>query len=413
MNRATLAAAAIATLALTAALLTAGPLNPPPGAPTPTYKTLAQVEPRTPISAAPFIIDAPGSYYLTGNIQTAPNAVYAIFIAASNVTLDLNGFTVQGGETAILLEGNPVSNITIRNGNVRGTTGSGIFVRLTPGPGHTVRNITLESITDAAILLGPEASVSDVRISNAGDGVLVGEASIITNVSIDSPTRSGFTVGPASIIEGCTVLSSLGPPAFSGHGFSLAQGAAASNCVARSNAGPGFILEPGAIARHCTATDNLGGGFVLGSHARLDRCTSISNAAAPGVIVRSNTTGWTIERSTINANTNGIAVGGISSQGAIRNNSIRGLGTSTGAGILINTTTTGDITILGNTIAVAQRGIILDGIFCSILGNAFTGLGAAVTNSSGGTPSNTNFIAPIVSAATAPTTTNALVNTQN
>ncbi len=41
-----------------------GPLAPP-GAPAPTFKTLQQVEPRTPISALPFTISQPGSYYLT------------------------------------------------------------------------------------------------------------------------------------------------------------------------------------------------------------------------------------------------------------------------------------------------------------------------------------------------------------
>ena len=46
-----------------------GPLTPP-GAPTPTMKTLEQIEPRTPISQAdmPLTISAPGSYYLTTNL---------------------------------------------------------------------------------------------------------------------------------------------------------------------------------------------------------------------------------------------------------------------------------------------------------------------------------------------------------
>jgi hypothetical protein len=49
----------------------------PPGAPAPTMKTLQQVEPRTPISSAPFTISQPGSYYLTTNltVTTATNAI--------------------------------------------------------------------------------------------------------------------------------------------------------------------------------------------------------------------------------------------------------------------------------------------------------------------------------------------------
>ena len=43
----------------------------PPGAPAPTMKSLAQIEPRTPISSVPFTISTAGSYYLTTNVTTA------------------------------------------------------------------------------------------------------------------------------------------------------------------------------------------------------------------------------------------------------------------------------------------------------------------------------------------------------
>src|SRR5687767_7720762 len=66
----------------------------PPGAPAPTMKTLDQIEPRIPIGSVPFTINAPGSYYLTGNLNTA--TTNAIIIRASDVTLDLRGFTLSG-----------------------------------------------------------------------------------------------------------------------------------------------------------------------------------------------------------------------------------------------------------------------------------------------------------------------------
>lgn len=401
----------LATVSTT--LLVAGPLTPPPGAPASTYKTLAQIEPRTPISAAAFTIEAPGSYYLTSNI-TQPalgSGSFALSINAPDVTLDLNGFTVQGGETAILLEPG-ASNVTIRNGTVRGTSGSGIFAAGFPEPGNTVRNVTLESITDAAILLGPAASVSDVRMINVGDGVLVGHSSIVTAVSIQAAQRAGFTLGEGSIAQHCTVISGLGPPTFSGHAFRLATGAMAVNCVARSNAGPGFILDSAAVARDCDASDNAGGGFVLASNTRIDRCTASANGIA-GVVVPPNTTGWTIDRSTITNHTNGITLATNATQGAIRNNTIRGLGTTSGSGILANVATVGDLTITANTIAQVQRGIILDGGFSSIVGNAFTTVGTAITNSFGSPASSTNLVANVLNSTTATTATNALVNTQN
>ncbi len=43
----------------------------------------------------PFVINTPGSYRLTGNL-TVPAETTAIQIAASQVTLDLNGFAILG-----------------------------------------------------------------------------------------------------------------------------------------------------------------------------------------------------------------------------------------------------------------------------------------------------------------------------
>src|SRR5678815_1618363 len=76
-------------------VLAQGPLTPP-GAPAPSMKTLDQIEPRTPISSVPFTISAPGSYYVTTNL-TAGVDQNGIIVAADNVTLDLNGFTLFGG----------------------------------------------------------------------------------------------------------------------------------------------------------------------------------------------------------------------------------------------------------------------------------------------------------------------------
>src|SRR4051794_6471308 len=83
-----------------------GSLTPPPGAPVPVMKSLDQIEASTPlIPGAPgvtfnttngtYTITQPGSYYLTGNL-TKTNSGNCIHLAANNISLDLNGFTIFG-----------------------------------------------------------------------------------------------------------------------------------------------------------------------------------------------------------------------------------------------------------------------------------------------------------------------------
>jgi hypothetical protein len=91
----------------------------PSGPPGPTMKTLAQIEPRTPVSALPFTIRAPGSYYLTTNLTgTAGN--YGIIVDANDVTLDLSGSALSGLTNS--LNGIQVllsrQNLVIRNGTI-------------------------------------------------------------------------------------------------------------------------------------------------------------------------------------------------------------------------------------------------------------------------------------------------------
>jgi hypothetical protein len=92
-------------------------------------KSLDQIEPRTPISYEEYYIGSPGSYYLTANL-TGANAgnPYGIWIASDNVTIDLNGFCLQGGSgssSGIYIYGNH-TNITVRNGTITGWGGDGV-----------------------------------------------------------------------------------------------------------------------------------------------------------------------------------------------------------------------------------------------------------------------------------------------
>src|SRR5450432_1415795 len=91
----------------------------PPAAPTPTMKSLDQIEPRTLITGLPFTISSPGSYVLVGNPIGASGS-NGITVNADDVSIDLNGFEmVSGGGTSSGIVINGVhTNVTVRNGTL-------------------------------------------------------------------------------------------------------------------------------------------------------------------------------------------------------------------------------------------------------------------------------------------------------
>jgi hypothetical protein len=182
----------------------------PPGAPAPTMKTLAQIEPRTPISSAPFTINAPGSYYLITNITVSSGD--AITIATNGVTLDLNGFTIASTATTatgygIRLNGG-LRNLTILNGFIQGgvTNNAGTY----NGPGF------LHGIYYA---VGAPANTRVARVSVSGclgNGLYLGDGD---STVVESCTAR--TIGGSGIVAS-TIQSSVAIDC-GGNGISGAQ----------------------------------------------------------------------------------------------------------------------------------------------------------------------------------------------
>jgi parallel beta-helix repeat protein len=202
--RCVLASTCFISLALGPAVFGQGALTPP-GAPSPTMKTLQQVEPRTPISALPFVITNAGSYYLTTNvIAIASNP--GITIYTNNVTLDLSGFTVQGVPTAgtAVYMPNACTNVTVRNGAITGWANNGVY-------GLSVYNLvcerlTISGIANYGIYCGGGGTLQDCLVQNGTIGIYM------TNGTVSACTvKSSSSVGISawsSTVSACTVQSS-------------------------------------------------------------------------------------------------------------------------------------------------------------------------------------------------------------
>ena len=114
------------------------------------------------IRSVPFIINAPGTYALAGDLNYGSLTGTAITIGASNVVVDLAGhklWTSAGlGTTATGIAANDQANVTVRNGTLRGFQ-FGIRLVGEDGYGNRVENLQLNNITYNSIWVDGTGSV--------------------------------------------------------------------------------------------------------------------------------------------------------------------------------------------------------------------------------------------------------------
>jgi len=225
----------------------------PPGAPAPTMKSLDQIEARTPIDAAhtpgdannQFIISAPGSYYLTGNITGVSN-LNCIEINVDNVTLDLNGFALIGVSNSIwgIWVAAPHKNLRVHNGSVQNWGGSGMYC-----------------------WLASNSQFDHLRASlNYGTGIYGGTRSIFTACTAET-NLIGISTDGESTLTGCTAANN------SNYGFTAGNYSTVTACTATANGSGGFNLQNNSTVIACTACGNKGGGILPGDACTVKDCT--------------------------------------------------------------------------------------------------------------------------------------------
>ncbi|MEM7391732.1 MAG: right-handed parallel beta-helix repeat-containing protein, partial [Verrucomicrobiota bacterium] len=165
------------------------------------FKTLQEVEPRTLINSLPFTISEAGSYYLVSNLVDSTGA-NGITIDASDVTLDLNGFSLLGngsGFDGININAG-VENVLIQNGTIRDWTGIGI-------DGFSASNCifrTLRLIENAiGLSSGNNARVEKCdarRNTTTGIGLVAG-CRATDNISSENGTANLHASGNGNLIK--------------------------------------------------------------------------------------------------------------------------------------------------------------------------------------------------------------------
>lgn len=279
----------------------AGPLDPPADVFSPGVGGNAEADPRIPIDPDPeapkIIINAPGSYFLTGSIVgTAGNN--GIEITANNVTLDLRGFGVIGIpgtlDGIVATTANRV-NIRIHGGTIRGWGGDGIDltnglnsivedIQATSNTAHgvlasraTIRNVQARgngasgihvvgssniiachtSANGAAGIQGNLGGATGVLVRdciaelNAQDGILLGQGSSVLDSVADRNTLDGIQVGAGSVVARCAARSNADS------GIKTVGGCVVTQRAAASNEGNGITADSGTVISQCSSTANL------------------------------------------------------------------------------------------------------------------------------------------------------------
>jgi hypothetical protein len=235
----------------------------PPGAPAPTMKTLAQVEPRTPIASLPYTITNSGSYYVTTNLNGV-GSQNGIVINAGNVVVDLCGFTLRGGPnslSAVYL--GAVTNVTVRNGTVTEWGRMGVDAS-TGGPHQMVfENLTV--------------------FQNGSDGMSTEAGSFVSRCSFFSNVLTGITCFGGQIVD--CMASTNGT-----------YGISAVNCTVRGsrsefNRGGGISIGQSTLI-DCTAEHNSTIGILgNGGINEVRRCRACSNGALAGIYMAGGASG--------------------------------------------------------------------------------------------------------------------------
>ena len=209
----------------------------------------------------PVVLTASGSYRLTGDLQNVNTLVNAIEIDASNVVLDLGGFTVGSCSTAC-----PV-----------GGTGSGIEAILQENV--EVRDGSVVGFPGSGILLGTRGVARSLRsLDNAGTGIAGQQGSLITGCHAVDNGGFGITVGGLGTRVTNNVVSG------NGAGIGTADGGSVTDNVVTQNVGAGILGVGSALVRGNVVRANGGDGINVRSG--LISGNDVRNNGGPGVIVR-------------------------------------------------------------------------------------------------------------------------------
>jgi hypothetical protein len=190
----------------------------------------------------PVTLDSPGHYVLTSNLELPDANTHGVLLTASNITLDLNGFSIAcsacagaGGSGHGITSDPGVTDATVRNGTVRDLGGSGVS------------------------LSGQRTRVEGVRaFGNRGQGIRGGQNARVERSIVFLNFAGGISVSAHSVVKECLAASNAG------EGIETTMGGVVERNVSSDNAGDGFQTDLGSVLTANVSSFN--GGFGINAY---------------------------------------------------------------------------------------------------------------------------------------------------
>lgn len=377
----TLAFATAATFGFAQGTLT------PPGAPAPSMKSLDQIdaslstlqskaEARIPISpattpgdaTAQYIISQPGSYYLTGNI-TGEAGKNGIWINASNVTLDLNGYALITAVDTLTAVGCPsgLRQIAVKNGSIRGPWSVGLSYATNAQV--SARDVTVQGTTQYGIQFnGFAATFESCQIMECGGGIFASsDHTVVRGCTITQITRNlpGTVYGIAGAVITDCVVNGVTNTAADGNAYGVLGRSITNTRVTSVNASNAWMIN-GSTVQNCSVNNGavIAAGATFGIAAK-----EVSNCHVQQLFANSATTTIGIQSPLVI----GCTVERVNNTGAGSVYAIRGGPTSTTTGATAETVTVSHCTVSGSSgwgIYVAGMSVVENNRvgYCTIAG---------------------------------------------
>lgn len=233
----------------------------------------------------PYVISSPGSYRLTSNLVQPDANTDVIRITSSNVSLDLNGFTLSGSTRCGISGAYPTQTISCSpSGTGNGISDPDKHVNV------SVSNGVVTGMGASCVHLGT-AQVARLRVSHCNDdgiyldvgndgGVRVDD-SLVSDSSAHFVGRVGITLISGTLRNGVVANAVTG--------ISVIKLGNIESSVATDNLGDGFFINRGTVS-HSVSNYNQGSGIrVLSGGSLIGNVSSHNNGYGILSAVNANT----------------------------------------------------------------------------------------------------------------------------